>query len=89
MEIIKNFPAEGYPATVVTVGNFDGCHRGHRLLLDAVVRLAETHSQHSVVISFSNEDEPAVPRLFTAAQKLRSLPHLVCIPVCCTNSIVL
>ncbi len=76
MEIIKNFPAEGYPATVVTVGNFDGCHRGHRLLLDAVVRLAETHSQHSVVISFSNEDEPAVPRLFTAAQKLRSFAAL-------------
>ena len=76
MEIIKSFPAEKYPATAITVGNFDGCHRGHRLLLDAVVRLAEAHSQRSVVISFSSEDKPAMPHLFTTAQKLHSFAAL-------------
>ncbi len=76
MEIIKNFPSTKYPATVVTIGNFDGCHRGHRLLLDAVVRLAESHCQRSVVISFADADKPAAARLFTEAQKLRGFAAL-------------
>ena len=52
MEVIDSFPHTDYPPTVVTVGNFDGCHRGHHLLLDKVVRLAEEQQQRSVVISF-------------------------------------
>ena len=76
MEIIKSFPDVNYPPTVVTVGNFDGCHRGHRLLLDAVVRLAETHSQRSVVMSFIDESKPVDKRLFTLAQKLRSFAEI-------------
>ena len=76
MEIISNFPTQKYPATVVTIGNFDGCHRGHRLLLDAAARLATTHSQYSVVISFADAAQPAAARLFTPAQKLRSFAAL-------------
>lgn len=76
MEIINSFPMQKYPATVVTIGNFDGCHRGHRLLLDAATRLAATHSQHSVVISFADAAQPAAAQLFTPAQKLRSFAAL-------------
>ena len=76
MEIIKNFPTDKYPATAVTIGNFDGCHHGHRLLLEATMRLAEAHHHRSVVISFVDADKPVVERLFTAAQKLRSFTAL-------------
>ena len=72
MEIIKSFPTDKYPATAITIGNFDGCHRGHRLLLDAAVRLAATHNQHSVVISFVDANKPSAEQLFTTAQRLRS-----------------
>ena len=76
MELLKNFPDSGYPPTVVTIGNFDGCHRGHRLLLDATVRLAEAHNQRSIVISFVDADKPVAEHLFTEAQKLRSFADL-------------
>ncbi len=76
MEIIKNFPTDDYPATAVTIGNFDGCHRGHRLLLDTTVRLAAAHHHRSVVISFVDTDKPATARLCTTTQKLRSFAAL-------------
>ena len=76
MEIINNFPTTAFPPTVITIGNFDGCHRGHRLLLDTTVRLAAQHSHHSVVISFTANSKTTTPCLFTPAQKLRSFAHL-------------
>ena len=76
MEIINNFPTTAFPPTVITIGNFDGCHRGHRLLLDTTVQLAEQHGYHSVVISFTANSKTTMPCLFTPAQKLRSFAHL-------------
>lgn len=76
MELVKDFPTQVYPPTAVTIGNFDGCHRGHQLLLATTVRLARSHAQRSVVLSFADGVQlpgaPPVERLFTAAQKLRS-----------------
>jgi len=47
---------EGAPAAprsaVVTLGNFDGVHRGHQSLLDAVARLARERGQRSVAVTF-------------------------------------
>jgi len=37
---------------VVTLGNFDGVHRGHQSLLDAVARLARERGQRSVAVTF-------------------------------------
>ncbi|MCX7623110.1 MAG: riboflavin biosynthesis protein RibF [Thermomicrobium sp.] len=37
---------------VITIGNFDGVHRGHRYLLDAVVTRARAHGASSLVITF-------------------------------------
>ena len=49
---------EGYEnlnliAPVVTLGIFDGVHRGHRVLLDCLVSRAREVKGESVVITFS------------------------------------
>lgn len=40
------------PNSVVTVGTFDGVHQGHRSLVEAVVKKAETRDARSVVVTF-------------------------------------
>jgi riboflavin kinase / FMN adenylyltransferase len=66
-------PAElpsDYSATVVSVGNYDGVHRGHRFLLARVVERARTLQARSLAVTF--EPHPtrllrpgAGPRLIT------------------------
>ena len=62
----------------VTIGNFDGCHRGHRCLIDAVHRLAASHAV-TVAMTFAPRPDAhfrsgaAEPLLFTDAQKSRAL----------------
>lgn len=40
--------------TVVTIGNFDGVHRGHEALLAETVRLADRYGLRPVVFTFQN-----------------------------------
>jgi riboflavin kinase/FMN adenylyltransferase len=40
------------PDSVVTVGTFDGLHRGHKTIIGTVVRLANERGARSVVITF-------------------------------------
>lgn len=42
----------GWGPTVVTVGNFDGVHRGHQAVLERVVAAAEVHHATSVAVTF-------------------------------------
>lgn len=44
-------PADGRGA-VLTVGTFDGVHRGHREVLDEIVRRAERSGRRSVLVTF-------------------------------------
>jgi len=64
----------------VTIGNFDGVHRGHRALLEATLERADETEATSVAITFEPHpvrffrgDEYEPFRLTTPAQKIRLL----------------
>ncbi|MGO4859159.1 bifunctional riboflavin kinase/FAD synthetase [Arthrobacter sp. 2MCAF14] len=43
---------EDFGPSVVTIGNFDGVHRGHQQVLTQLLRTAEQHGAQSVVVTF-------------------------------------
>jgi riboflavin kinase/FMN adenylyltransferase len=63
----------------VSIGNFDGCHRGHQLLLKAARDLAATTHTNPTVLTFTPHPreffmpEECVPKLFQPEQKIRAL----------------
>jgi len=48
---LSQVPA-GFGPSVVTLGNFDGVHRGHRAVLGAVVEQARATGAHAVAVTF-------------------------------------
>jgi riboflavin kinase/FMN adenylyltransferase len=54
VEILRldSLGSRGWPAPAVTVGNFDGVHRGHQALLAETVRQARAVGGHAVVLTF-------------------------------------
>lgn len=60
------------PGTVVTVGTFDGLHRGHRAVLDSVLEHAASSGLPSVVVTF--DPHPARVLRPSAAPGLLSTP---------------
>ena len=50
---INEFSKEQSHPTVVTIGNFDGCHKGHELLLTEAKRLADEIGAKAVALTFS------------------------------------
>ena len=82
MDIIY-FPDDPRPASwthpVLALGNFDGVHRGHRKILDRLMRVAAERSGTAVVMTF-DPHPPRVVRpdkapalLMTTAQKLDAM----------------
>ncbi|MCP4983023.1 MAG: adenylyltransferase/cytidyltransferase family protein, partial [Gammaproteobacteria bacterium] len=57
------------PASAVTIGNFDGVHRGHQLVIAQLKRIAESTGLPTVVIIF----EPQPIEYFTPARAPRRL----------------
>lgn len=55
-------------ASVITIGNFDGIHLGHRKLLERLTQIAATEGLRSVVLSYT--DHPAFVLKTHAAPKL-------------------
>lgn len=77
MEVFRRDPeslAPGRP-TVLTIGKFDGIHRGHRHVLDAVAARARAHDwQSAVIILWPPPPEvlrpgAQIPRLSTLAER--------------------
>ncbi|EMY35174.1 riboflavin biosynthesis protein RibF [Arthrobacter crystallopoietes BAB-32] len=66
----------GYGPSVVTLGNFDGVHRGHQQVLAKLVETAARHSASAVAISF--DPHPAqVHRPHSAPQQIMGLADRV------------
>ncbi|MDE3269279.1 MAG: riboflavin biosynthesis protein RibF [Pseudomonadota bacterium] len=54
MKIITSFPTSHVQPAVVTIGNFDGCHRGHQYLFKHCL----PYRQHQkIVITFNNSSD--------------------------------
>lgn len=63
MQVFRGIPARAAHSTVLTIGNFDGVHRGHRALLARLTGLAKQAGLPAAVMTF----EPN-PREFFAPQ---------------------
>ena len=81
MLVFYDLPAGKSPLarTVVTIGNFDGVHLGHRVILARVVQRARELGGQAVAITFDPHPlkllrpEMALPLLTTPEQKLQLL----------------
>jgi len=92
VDVLKNFDMDDLPAlmerrgdrrpAVVTIGNFDGLHQGHRLILDGVLQRSIELGGQSVLVTFAPHPqqvirpETAPPLLMTVDQKARLLELL-------------
>jgi riboflavin kinase/FMN adenylyltransferase len=72
VEIITDVGSPRWPGerSVITIGVYDGVHRGHRAVIAEVRRLAAEHGARSAVVTFSPHPASVVrpesaPRLLT------------------------
>ena len=80
-EDVSEVPSD-WPASVVTIGAFDGVHKGHRQLIRTAVNRAKVAGLPSLVLTFSpnpaevvGHGEPPV-RISTLQQRLRLISEL-------------
>jgi len=84
MELVRldTLSPRAWPAPAVTVGNFDGVHRGHQVLVAAAVRAARASGGTGVVLTFDPHPgrvlspERAPTALMTLEQKAEVLAGL-------------
>ncbi|MGM0443558.1 MAG: riboflavin kinase [Fibrobacterota bacterium] len=96
MEIITLTPQTRlHEKTLVTIGNFDGIHLGHRMLIERLVSKARLERVASVVVTFEPHTRDVVgdgpvPRLTTQAEKetfLRELNVDYCVVIPFTGEV--
>lgn len=81
MRVLRSLEKAGghFRRPVVTIGNFDGVHRGHQVILDQVVDDAKHRGVDAVVLTFDPHPvavirpDAAPIRLMTLADRLRHL----------------
>lgn len=83
MQIIRNLepvPSLKRPIAL-TIGNFDGVHLGHLVVLKQLKQKTAPHQSHAVVISFENhpvevlKPGTSIPRLCSLEHKIKLLEH--------------
>jgi riboflavin kinase/FMN adenylyltransferase len=62
--------------SVITIGTFDGVHKGHRLLIDKTVSLAEKNNLRSVIISLEKPVKKVNGLLTDCDEKLEEIKAL-------------
>ncbi len=76
VQVIRGFSRPGHDRTALTIGNFDGVHRGHRAMLSRLGEAAEDLALPSSVLTFDPHPreffapDSAPPRLSTLRDKL-------------------
>ena len=76
MLVFRGLPDRAEVSSVLTIGNFDGVHRGHQALLRLLVREARERAMPATVLTFEPHPreffapESAPPRLSRLREKL-------------------
>jgi len=76
VQVIRGFSHPGHDRIALTIGNFDGVHRGHQAMLSRLSEAAEDLALASAVLTFEPHPreffapESAPPRLSTLRDKL-------------------
>ena len=79
---LESLGPRGWPAPAVTVGNFDGVHRGHQALIQATVRSARAEDGTAIALTFDPHParvlapERAPAALMTTTQKAEVLESM-------------
>lgn len=79
---IQAFNQKNGSDTALSIGNFDGCHRGHKQLIGQTRRFADQHNLMSTVLTFDphpdqffKHKDPS-QQLFTLDQKIEAFAEL-------------
>lgn len=79
MEILYNIIQRPIIPSVATIGSFDGVHKGHRFLIDNVIRIAKTKNYKSLLYTFSLHPRQVIDKswnpmlLTTYSEKMKLL----------------
>jgi riboflavin kinase/FMN adenylyltransferase len=77
----EDIPAD-YGPTVVGIGNFDGVHRGHRVVISTLVRVAADRGLRSLVVTFDphprtvHQPDVVVEQICSLSQRLELIAEL-------------
>jgi len=78
MKVYRTLAAAGHdPRTSVTIGTFDGVHRGHRVILDELIRLARHLAGRSMVVTFHPHPQQVLRRHGDTVQVLTTLDERI------------
>ena len=73
MEIYRKLDiVDKSPDSIVTIGTFDGCHRGHQDIIKKVISLSQSNNCKSVLITF----DPHPRHILQSSTKLPLLMHI-------------
>ncbi|MBA4742841.1 MAG: bifunctional riboflavin kinase/FAD synthetase, partial [Azoarcus sp.] len=79
MQVLRRIPERATQPSVLTIGNFDGVHRGHQALLELLVERARALGAAATVLTFEPHPreyfspETAPTRLASMRDKLLQL----------------